>query len=79
MKKIFSMTKLLSIVMVIFVSMSNCSNTDKKARQSLPISTAETDLIRINVSGGQSSMENSITLTLKSTYKGFRSPTGIAV
>ena len=76
MKEIFSMAKLFSFVMVIFVSMSNCSNTNKKARQSPPISTAETDLIRINVSGGQSNMENGITLTLKSTYMGFRSPTG---
>lgn len=74
------MMKLISLLVAMIVSMTGCSDSTSSVEQLSPsTSSIETISSDKNVSRGQSSMDNGITLTLKATYKGFQSPTGIAV
>lgn len=80
------MTKLVFLLAAMLFSMTGCSNAATEAGQSSlppvlspPISATGTASTSANISKEQNNMEDSITLTLKATYKGFQAPTGIAV
>lgn len=74
------MTKFISLLMTMLVSMASCSNTTTEVGQSSPpVSEIGVALPADNVSEGQENTTDGFTLKLKATHEGFQAPTGIAV